>query len=143
MSSVVNGLLAGAHGLAQTGIARQLGGFVGQFPREVWIVATEMPVSGSLLIDRTAQVQRVDDSPRRQLEVRTDDVGNNRGINFLRAEGFDEHADWIRNADGVRKLHFSAIRQCTRYYVRRYVARHISREAIDIRLSFSAERAIT
>src|ERR1051326_9228031 len=64
--------------LPHTRIAGQLRRFVCRFPGEVGITAAEVAVGGSLLVNRAAQVQRFDDAPRRQLEVRTDKIGNYR-----------------------------------------------------------------
>ena len=43
------------------------------------------------------------------LEIRPDQVRNDRGIDFLGAEGFDQHADRFRDADGVRQLHLALV----------------------------------
>ena len=67
-------LLASGYGFPQTGIAGQLRRFVGRFPGEVGVVASEVAVGGGLLVNRTAQVQRLDDAARRQLEVRANQV---------------------------------------------------------------------
>ena len=48
--------------LSATGVAGQLGSFVRCFPREVGIVAAEVAVGRGLAVDRTAQVQRLDDA---------------------------------------------------------------------------------
>src|SRR5579871_1109228 len=57
------------YGFPKTGIAGQLGRFVGRLPGEVGVAAAEVAVGSGLLIDRTAQVERLDDSARRQLEM--------------------------------------------------------------------------
>ena len=61
-------LLARACGFPETCIASQLGRLVGRFPCEVGIAASEVSIGRGLLVDRTAQIQRVDDAARRQLE---------------------------------------------------------------------------
>ena len=38
------------------------------------IVAAEVSVRRGLAVNRTAQIQRLDDAPRRQLEVRADQI---------------------------------------------------------------------
>ena len=76
-------------GFAKAGIAGELGGFIGCLPGEVGIVAAEVSVSGGFAIDRTAQLQGIDDALGRELEMRADEVGNNLGINFVGAEGLN------------------------------------------------------
>ena len=50
-------LLTGAGWFAQAGIAGQLGCFVGCFPGEISVVASEVAVGRGLLVDRTSQVR--------------------------------------------------------------------------------------
>src|SRR4051812_24042568 len=54
--------------LSDTRIAGELRSLVSGLPGEVGIAATEVSVSGSLLVNRTPQVQRFDNPARRQLE---------------------------------------------------------------------------
>src|SRR3954452_22057825 len=42
---------------------------IGVFPGELRLVASEMPVRRSLAVDRTQQVERVDDALRPQIEM--------------------------------------------------------------------------
>ena len=64
------------YGLAEAGIAGELRRFVRRLPGEVRIAAPEVPVRGGLLVNRTTQIERVDDAARRQLEVRTNPTRN-------------------------------------------------------------------
>src|ERR1700722_1510891 len=63
-------LLPSRYRLPHAGIAGQLRRFVGGFPGEVGVAATEVAVSGGLLVNRPAQVQRFDNPARRQLAMR-------------------------------------------------------------------------
>src|SRR5579864_4166180 len=111
--------------LSQSRIAGQLRGFVGCFPREVGIVASEVAVGGSLAVNRTTQLQRLDDSLGRQLEVRPHQVRNNFGINLVRAKRLYQNAHRLSDADSIRELQFAAISQTASNDVFRDVARHV------------------
>ncbi len=111
------------------------------FPGEVRVAAAEVAVGRGLLVDRTAQIERLDDAARRQLEVRANQVRDNFRIDLLGAKGFDQHADRIGDADRVGQLHFAAVRESARDDVLRDVARHVSRRAIDLRRILAAENA--
>ena len=67
--------------------------------------------------------------------------GNDRGIDFLGAEGFDQHADRIGHADRVGELHFAAVGESAGDDVLGDVARHVGCGAIDLGRIFSAEGA--
>ena len=53
----------------QSGALLEGRGLVRRFPREFGFVAAEVTVAGGLPVNRTAQIQRLDDAARRQLEV--------------------------------------------------------------------------
>src|SRR5262245_18729395 len=57
-------------------LAAQGGCLVGPFPAEVRQLAAEMSVPRRLAIDGAAQVQRLDDAARRQLEMLANELGN-------------------------------------------------------------------
>src|SRR5271166_7205379 len=80
---------------------------VGTLPREVGIVAAEVSVGRRLAIDWTTQVERLDDAFGGQLEVGANEVGNLTFVDLRGAKSFDQHADRIGHADGVRELHFA------------------------------------
>src|ERR1700738_494814 len=63
-------LPARVHRLAQARVARQSGGLVCRFPREIGIAAAKVSVCRSLAVDRPAQLERVDNPFGRQFEVR-------------------------------------------------------------------------
>ena len=48
--------------------------FIQFFPRQIQIISSEMSVSCSLFVDRSSQIQHLDDSGRSQIEVFTDDL---------------------------------------------------------------------
>src|ERR1035437_7668234 len=114
---------------------------VGPFPGEIWVAAAEVPVGRGLAIDRTAQVERLDDLARLQLEVCPHQARNQMGINLLGSEGIPQYADGVSHSDRVRELHFAAIRQSGSHDVLGDVARHVRSRAIDLRRILAAERA--
>src|SRR5687768_12910014 len=59
----------GLHQRRGLGGALQRGGLVGLLPGELRPLAAEVAVAGRLAVDRPAQLQRLDDAARRQLEV--------------------------------------------------------------------------
>ena len=89
-----------------SGIA-QGGGLVGLFPREFRFFATEVAVGGGLRVDRTAQVEHLDDAARTQVEVSAHELGDL----FVgdHAGAVREHGDVHRfgNADGVGDLNLT------------------------------------
>src|ERR1051326_7154286 len=134
-------LLANSYCFTKAGIAGQFGGFVGRLPGEVGIAASEVAIGCGLLINRPAQVERVDNATRRQFEVRADQVRDDGRINFLCAESFNQHADRVGNADGIGQLDFAALGESAGDYVFRDVARHVGCGAIDLCRIFAAEGA--
>ena len=54
----------------------QLCRFVGLLPGKLGFVATKVTVAGGLAIDRFAQLERFNDSARREVEVLTNEFGN-------------------------------------------------------------------
>src|SRR5271155_2185053 len=130
-----------SHRLPHAGIASQLRRLVSRFPGEVGIVAPEVAVGRRLLIDGTAQIQRINDPTRRQLEVGTDQIGNDRRIDFFRAESIHANAYRISPADGIGELHFAAVGELCGDDVFGNVARHVGCGAIDLGRILAAESA--
>src|SRR5208282_3830319 len=60
----------------QAGVGCQFCGFVGCFPGEIRIAATEVSVGRGLTVNRTAQIERFDDLARLQLEVGAHQIRN-------------------------------------------------------------------
>src|SRR5579864_2580605 len=125
--------------LSQSRIAGQLRGFVGCFPREVGIVASEVAVGGSLAVNRTTQLERLDDSLGRQLEVRPHQVRDNFGIDLVRAKRFNQNAHRLSDADRVRELQLAAVSHSGSNNVFRDVTRHVSCGPINLGRIFAAE----
>src|SRR5579872_1010098 len=133
-------LLSRSDRLLQSSFFSQLCSFVGSFPSEVFVAAPEVSVCRGLAVNRTAQIQRLDNSLRGQLEVFTDQIGNDILVHLLRTEGVNQHADRLGHANGVRKLHFATVRQSGGNYVLGDVTRHVSRRAVNFRRVLSAKR---
>src|SRR5208283_542879 len=134
-------LLPSRHRLAYSGVARQLRGFVGRFPGKIRIAASKMPVSRRLFVNRTPQVEGLDNPPRRQLEVRPNQIWYDSGVNFLGGERIHSKADRLGHADGVSELHFAAVGELGRDNIFRNVPRHVGRRSIYLRRIFPAEGA--
>src|SRR5579863_5341766 len=67
------------HRFVYSRVTRQFCRLIRRFPRKIRIVAAEMSVRRRLLIDRPAQFQRIDNAPRRQLKVRTNQIRDDGG----------------------------------------------------------------
>src|SRR5579871_3019270 len=77
-------------------------------PRELLLVATEVPVGGGAAVDGAAQVEVADDGRRAQVEHlvhRGHDLGR---VHLFGAEGLDQQGDRTGHADGVRHLDLAA-----------------------------------
>ena len=72
-----------------------------------------MAMSSGLAEDRPAQVQRFDDTLRRQLEMLANQFHQLMVLNArsIRAVGIHPNIERIRIADGIRKLHFALVGQ--------------------------------
>ena len=100
-----------------------------------------MSVGRRLPVNRTTQIQRLDNALRRQLEIGPNQIGNHAFVNLRSAEGIDQDADRFGNANGVGQLHFAAIGQAGGNNVLGDIARHVASRAIDLRRIFAAECA--
>src|SRR3954452_20132653 len=98
----------GARGAEAGGFA-QGGGLVGALPREVVVLAPEVPVGGGLLIDRAMQVQRLAKGAGTQIEVLVDELLDLPATDLLRAEGLDHDRHRMPDADGVGHLDLGAL----------------------------------
>src|SRR3979409_1202392 len=90
----------GARG-AQPGGLAQRSGLVGALPREVVVLAAEVPVGSGLLVDRAVQVQRLAEGAGAQVEVLVDEREDLPAADLLGAEGLDHDRDGMGDADGV------------------------------------------
>src|SRR5205814_10702037 len=84
-------------------------GLVGAFPGERRQLAAEVTVAGRFAVDRPAQIQRLDDAARRQLEVLAKELGNLLVVQAIArcSVRVDPDAQRIGIADGVRELDFT------------------------------------
>ena len=63
------------------------------FPREVHIGAAEVTIGRSLLVDRAAEIEHVDDAGRTQFEMFADECYDGFIGDLAGAEGIDEDGD--------------------------------------------------
>ena len=94
-----------------------------------------------LLVDRPAQVERLDDAARRQLEVRAHQLADLLVGDRAGAGGLDQDRHRLGHADRVGELHHALLRQPGRDDVLRDVARHVAGRAVHLRRIFARERA--
>src|SRR4051812_31513573 len=111
------------------------------FPGELRLSASEMPERRGLAVNRPTQVERLDQSLRRQLELRPHDFADLLVVDPAGVEGVDEHGNRFGNANRVCELHHAAFRQACRNDVLRNVARHIAGGPIDLGWILAGERA--
>src|SRR6476620_9309808 len=130
----------GAGGAEAGGLA-QLLGLVGALPREVVVLAAEVPVGGGLLVDRAVQVQRVAEGARAQVEVLVDELLDLAAADLLGAERLDHDRHRVRHADGVGDLDLGALGEAGGDDVLGHVAGRVGGRAIDLRRVLAAERA--
>ena len=100
-----------------------------------------MAVGSGLPVNRAAQVERIDDPARRELEVRADQVRDDDGVDLLGSERLNQHANRIGDANGIGELHFATVGESAGDEVLGDVTRHVRRRAIDLGRIFAAERA--
>src|SRR6185295_11502877 len=104
-------------------------------------LTAEMSVRGRVAVDRTAQLQVLDDRGGRQLEHAA-----HRGFEFLiwfhaRAERVDKDRNRFGDADGICKLYFATLREFRGDDVLGNPARRITRGAIHLRRILAGECA--
>src|ERR1051325_2805148 len=119
----------------------QLSGFVGGFPGKVGIFAAEMSISRGLLIDRTAQLKRLDNPFRSKLEVLANKLFQLLFTDLAGSEGIYQHADRLSDADSVSKLHFATICKTGSNNIFGDVARHVTGRAVNLGRVLAAESA--
>src|SRR5271156_2840028 len=86
-------------------------GLVRPFPREVAVCATEVSVSRCLAIDRTPQVQALDNALGSELEVRPYELLQPGRVDLSGAKRIHQHAHRLGHADSVGQLHLAAVGQ--------------------------------
>lgn len=86
---------------------------LGSLPCEVRVFATEVAVGGSLLEDRSAEVEVSDDSSGAEVEVGIDDFGDLgvglSGAGEASSVSINEDGEGVRNTDGVGELHEDSV----------------------------------
>src|ERR1043165_7736055 len=106
---------------------------VGALPRESGLGAAEVAVGCGLLIDRTQQVEHLDDALRTQVEVRAHELDDLAVRNATRAERIDVDRHRLADTDRVRDLDFATIRETRRDDVLRNVTTRVRGRTIDLR----------
>ena len=108
---------------------------------KVGSAAAEMAVGGRRPVDRTAQVEALDDAARRQRKDGADQVGHLLVGNRARVEAIDHDRDRLGDADGVGQLNFGAVRQTGRDQILGDVAGHVAGRAVHLGRILARERA--
>src|SRR5206468_6803829 len=116
---------AALSGMLQSGDAAKRICLVSALPGELGLVAAEVPVCCSLPEYWTPQIQALDDSSRRELEVFAHQPGKLLFVNLARASCINQHRDGVGNSDSVSQLDFAPIRESGRHNVLRNVPGHI------------------
>src|SRR5437870_6238990 len=111
----------------------QLRRLVGPFPTEFGLITAEMAVAGRLLINWSPEIERLNDSSGRQVEVFANQFGDFVLVDFSGSERIDAHGDRIGNADGVCQLNLDPLGKTRRYDIFRDVTGHIARRPVDFR----------
>src|SRR6188474_2749547 len=83
--------------------------FIGLLPSEIRQLTSEMPIACGFLINRSTQIERLNDALGRQLEMLADESDELFvGDTFGRASiSVDPNVKRVGVADGVRELHFA------------------------------------
>src|SRR5581483_5602928 len=119
-------------GLREPRRSTQCVGLVGALPREVPVLAAEVPIRGGLRVDGAAQVEVAEDRSRPQVEVLAHERLDPRDRDRLRPERVDEDGHRVRDADRVRDLQLAALGEPGGDDVLRHVARRIRGRAVDL-----------
>src|SRR5690606_5092498 len=105
--------------------------------------AAEVPIGGGLLVDRTAQVQRVDDRGGTQVEDLGDRSRNASGVDGRGAERLDIEANRTCGADRVGDLHLASLGKPGGYHILGDPAHGVRTRAVDLGRVLAAERTAT
>src|SRR5579862_9823663 len=100
--------LCGAYPL---GLGGERLGSVGALPGELGLGTSEVPVGSRLLIDRTHQVEHFPQAVRREVEILAHNLCQVLAREMARTEGLDHDRGRLGDADGVRDLHLTALRE--------------------------------
>src|SRR6185437_903439 len=99
---------------------------------ELGLVAAEVAVGCSLLVDRPAEVEALDNALGRKREVGADQLGELGFAQLTGAESVNQNTDRLRYANGIGKLDFDAIGEARGNNVFGNVTSHVSRRAVDL-----------
>src|SRR5213596_3319273 len=118
-------------------------GLIGAFPRDrIQIIDTsEMTVVGCFAIDRTKQIELLDDFCRFEVENFPDRPLKFFFVDFAGTESIDADANGLGMTDGVGELNFTSICQTGCHDILGYPAAHVSRATIYLRGILSGKRA--
>src|SRR5689334_8787232 len=108
-------------------------GLVGFLPAKTVFTATEVTVCSRGLINRTAQIERLDDAAWRQLEVIAHEFRQSTIADSSSAFRIDVHRNRIGNADSVGELDHATVRESGSHDVLGDVPRHVSSGTIHLR----------
>ncbi len=102
-----------------------------------------MPVGGGAGVDRTLQVEHLEDAERAQIEDLTDDVGELAVVDLAGAEGLEHHGGRLGHADGVGELDLALVGETGGDDVLGHVACRIGGGTVDLGRVLAGERATT
>ena len=105
--------------------------------------AAEVPVGGRRPVDRSEEVEVLDDRERAQVEHVGDRPLDAEDRHALGVEGLDVQAHGLRLADGVGDLDLAPAGQARRHDVLRHPAHRVRGRAVDLRGVLARERATT
>src|SRR5437867_9597552 len=114
---------------------------VERLPRQVEVGPAEEAVRRGLPIERTTQLEAVDDHPRPEIEMLIDERPDAVVAHAPGAERLDVQRDRPRASDDVGDLDLDAVRETRGYDVLRDVARGGRGGAIHLRRVLAADRA--
>src|SRR6266487_1779956 len=128
-------------GLSHSSLERL--GLVRFFPRDcIQIInASEMTVVGRFAIDRTKQIELLDNFRRFEVENFPDCPLKFFFVDFAGTESIDTDANGLGMTDGVGELNFTSISQTECHDILGYPAAHVSRATIYLRGILSGKRA--
>src|SRR5688572_5563191 len=98
-----------------------------------------MSVADNLLVNRSPQIQRLDDSAGGELEIVPNDGRYPILIDLSNAESIDPNRDRVRNTDRISELNFRNVRKSGSDHILRNVSSHVAGRAVDFRRILSRE----
>ena len=134
-------LSAGGLLSSQSGGSAQRGSLIGGLPREVVVLAPEVPICSRLLVDRTVELQVLAKRAWAQVEVLADQLEDPGAADVFGAERLDHQRHGARHADRVGDLHLDAVGETGRDDVLGYVAGGVGGRAVHLGRVLAGERA--